>query len=111
MVTRTKNADYLKALRAIKDRRIIRVLIMPEGVEYYLVKKRKGSGYYLVTDDLHCTCDSFLFDVILRRKKKYCYHIMAVKLCKSKFASQCREIKKENFEIIFKEILKGLINQ
>lgn len=71
---------YLKALRAVKRKRVVKFKFMPSEVILWGVYSEKRERLYLVIPDLYCSCTGFLMNVIMMRRREYCYHMVAQKL-------------------------------
>jgi predicted nucleic acid-binding Zn finger protein len=71
--------DYriqIKARRAVKEKRYINIR-SSDGIFSIFIYLGKSQDY-IVTPNA-CTCPSYLFNVILKKKHKYCYHIIGLK--------------------------------
>jgi len=78
-----RNSDketYLRALRAVKRKRVVKFTFMPSGMVVWGVYSKKREKLYLIIPDLYCSCPGFLMNVVMTRRKKYCYHMVAQKL-------------------------------
>lgn len=69
---------FWRAIKAIEEKRIMKYIFKPSGKYLWVVvgKTRK----YLVIPDFYCSCDDFYFNVVTRRKRQLCYHILARKI-------------------------------
>lgn len=64
-----------KALEAVNDLRVKKYVLSPSGrIIWIVVGKRRD---YWVIPKLYCSCDDFYINVISRRKKVLCYHLLA----------------------------------
>jgi len=66
---------FWRAIKAVEEKRILKYVFEPSGKYLWIVigKTRK----YLVIPDFYCSCDDFYFNVVTRRKRQLCYHILA----------------------------------
>ncbi|MBS7250705.1 MAG: hypothetical protein KIH08_08990 [Candidatus Freyarchaeota archaeon] len=67
-----------KALRAVTEKRVTKYIFKPSDKEIWTVSGKNRD--YLVISDFYCTCDDFYINVVIRKKSKVCYHILAKKL-------------------------------
>lgn len=69
---------FWRAIKAVEEKRIMKYVFEPSGRHMWIVmgKMRK----YLVMPDFYCSCDDFYFNVVTRRKRQLCYHILARKI-------------------------------
>jgi len=73
-----------EALKAVAEKRVIKVVFEPSGQIFWLVYGHKFKNLYLVIPGLYCSCKGFTMNVILRRVSEYCYHIRARELAGEK---------------------------
>ncbi|MHC1601327.1 MAG: hypothetical protein ACXQTI_00430 [Candidatus Nezhaarchaeales archaeon] len=64
-----------KAFEAVNEGRVKKYVLKPSGrVIWIVVGKRRD---YWVIPKLYCSCDDFYINVISRRKRVLCYHLLA----------------------------------
>lgn len=71
---------YLKALRAVKRKRVVKFKFIPSELVLWGVYSERRERVYIVIPDLYCSCTGFLMNVIMKRRKEYCYHMVAQKI-------------------------------
>jgi len=70
-----------KALRTIAERRVTKHVFKPSNKQIWTVSGKNRD--YLVISDFYCTCDDFYLNVVIRKKIKVCYHILAKRLAEA----------------------------
>lgn len=70
-----------KALRAITEKRVIKYIFEPSNKQIWIVSGKNRD--YLVISDFYCSCDDFYLNVVIRKKNKVCYHILAKRLAEA----------------------------
>ncbi len=65
---------FWKALQAVTSSLVKRYLFEPSKREAWIVVGKNRD--YLVSD-FYCDCDDFYFKVVIKRRAKSCYHILA----------------------------------
>jgi len=106
-----KSADeetYLKAVQAVKRKRVIKFTFMPSGLVLWGVYSRKRDKLYLVIPNLYCSCTGFLMNVIMMRKKEYCYHIIAQKIAEESEVYE-EEVLSDDEYLNFLEMIKRYV--
>jgi len=72
--------DFVKAYTAVKRKRVMKVIYKDAQQVFWIVYSPYRRRFHLVVSDLFCTCRDFYLNVVLRKKRDYCYHILARKL-------------------------------
>jgi len=67
--------DYEKALKLVRQKRVKKYVFKPSNIERWVVEGK--SGRYLVLPNLFCQCEDFYISVVIKKKKKRCYHLLA----------------------------------
>ncbi len=75
---------YLRALAAVRRRRVVRFTFTPSGVVLWGVYSRKREKLYLVVPGLYCSCAGFAMNVVATGRSSYCYHMVAQKLAEER---------------------------
>ncbi|MEM0122663.1 MAG: SWIM zinc finger family protein [Saccharolobus sp.] len=75
-----------KAKKVVKEKRFINIIEPNNNISIFVYI---GNKYDYILNSNSCTCPSYLYNVIFRKKYKYCYHILGLK-----FALESDEIKK-----------------
>ncbi|MEM3587613.1 MAG: hypothetical protein QXO71_09860 [Candidatus Jordarchaeaceae archaeon] len=70
-----------KALRTITERRVTKHTFKPSNKQIWTVSGKNRD--YLIISDFYCTCDDFYLNVVIRKKIKVCYHILAKRLAEA----------------------------
>ena len=70
-----------KALKAITEKRVIKYIFKPSNKQIWIVSGKNRD--YLVISDFYCSCDDFYLNVVIRKKNKVCYHILAKRLAEA----------------------------
>ncbi|OYT31928.1 MAG: hypothetical protein B6U94_01540 [Thermofilum sp. ex4484_79] len=99
-----------RALIAINEKRVIRIIFHPSLLTLNVVKSSRRDAYYLLYPEQgFCTCTDFFFNNILRKKEYECYHLLAYKIANEK--GLVREIKcsDEEFKRFFAKVIFGVL--
>ena len=70
-----------KALRAVTDKKVTKQVFEPSNKQIWIVSGKNRE--YLIISDFYCTCDDFYLNVVIRKKIKVCYHILAKRLAEA----------------------------
>lgn len=70
-----------KSLRAITEKRVAKYVFKPSNKQIWIVSGKNRD--YLVISDFYCSCDDFYLNVVIRKKNKLCYHILAKRLAEA----------------------------
>ena len=92
---------------AIRERRVVRVNV--EGRSFTFFKGRDRD--YFIVRRYFCTCKDFEFNVVLRRKRPACYHLVATEVAERE--GTVRELRlstDELYDIMYELILDGKSN-
>ncbi len=65
----------LKALKSALKGQVVKHVFKPSNRFFYVVRGPTGS--HLVLGDIYCSCFDFHLNVVVRRKREYCYHMVA----------------------------------
>jgi len=97
-----------KALEAVQERRVVRLRCRgsEEGVELYVFHGRDRD--YLVFPRRFCTCKDFELNVVVRRAKGTCYHLVACELAVARNSLRDVEV---GCETLFDIALEVLLTQ
>ncbi len=92
---------------AIREKRVVRVNV---GGRSFTLFKGRDRDYFIVRR-YFCTCKDFEFNVVLRRKRPACYHLVATEVAERE--GTVRELRlsaDEFYDIIYELILDGKSN-
>jgi predicted nucleic acid-binding Zn finger protein len=94
-----------KALEAVHERRVVRLRCRGggEGIELYVFHGRERD--YLVFPRRFCTCKDFELNVVVRRAKGTCYHLVAYELAVARNSLRDVEVECETLLNIALEVL------
>lgn len=101
---------YLKALRAVKRKRVVKFKFMPSGLVLWGVYSEKRERMYFVIPDLYCSCAGFLMNVIMRRRKEYCYHMIAQKIAEKTGVYEEEVLNDEEYISFLNRMKKNMIS-
>ncbi len=93
---------FWRAIKAVEEKRVKKYVFKPGGKSLWIVigKTRK----YLVIPDFYCSCDDFYFNVVTRKKRQICYHILARKIAEALKLYQIINLKDDSFKDVLNEI-------
>lgn len=100
---------YLRALEAVKRRRVVKFKFKPSGIEVWCVYSKKRERLYLVIPKLFCSCTGFLMNVILTRRLKYCYHMLAQEIAEKENKYEVRELPDDEFIVFLRNLMKHIV--
>ena len=66
---------FINAFNAVKENAVKKYTFLPSGIEVWIVVGKKKD--YLILGDYYCSCVDFLMNVVLKKKKSMCYHLLA----------------------------------
>jgi len=92
-----------KVLNALKEMRII-LLVSSELRRQAFIFKGKERDY-LIIPKLFCTCKDFEFNVVLRKLKPTCYHLIATELALRKNHIKNVEVDSRVFDEVLYEVI------
>jgi len=97
-----------RALEAALERRVVRLRCKEdeEGVELYVFHGKDRD--YLVFPGRFCTCKDFELNVVIRRAKGACYHLVAYEISRAR--NSLRDVK-VTCEVLFNVVLEVLLTQ
>ncbi len=67
-----------RALEALKERRVLLLIGKDSGQSAYVFKSKERD--YLIIPRILCTCKDYEFNVVLRKIKPACYHLITAEL-------------------------------
>lgn len=72
--------NVTESQKAVVGGRVKKIIIKEKSFsyEFFVVESRDRVKYYVVVPGQYCSCPDFFFSVLLKKKKKYCYHLKAV---------------------------------
>jgi len=106
-VSRMLLAPPEKALEAVLERRLVRLRCRRGGeVELYVFHGKDRD--YLVFPRRFCTCKDFELNVVMRRAKGTCYHLVAYEIALAR--NSLRDVEAE-CEVLFNIALEVLLMQ
>jgi len=94
---------------AVRERRVVKVNV--NGKDFTFFKGRDRD--YLLIRRLFCTCKDFEFNVVLRRKRPACYHLIATEVAERGGRNVVRELQlsvDEFYDIVYELVLDGKSN-
>ncbi|MGQ4833328.1 MAG: hypothetical protein ACP6IS_05500 [Candidatus Asgardarchaeia archaeon] len=74
-------ARFINALSAVKENAVKKYIFLPSGVEIWIVVGKKKD--YLILGDYYCSCIDFLMNVVIKKNRSMCYHLLAKLLAES----------------------------
>lgn len=92
---------------AIREKRVMRVSVRGRNFTFF---KGRDRDYFIVRRFL-CTCKDFEFNVVLRRRRPACYHLVATEIAER--MGTVRELRlstDEFYDIVYELILDGKSN-
>lgn len=93
---------FWRAIKAVEERRVKKYVFKPsERCLWVVVGKRR---IYLVIPDFYCSCDDFYFNVVTRKKRQTCYHILARKIAEALKLYEIINLDDESYRNILNEI-------
>ncbi len=93
-VTEASKNPPPNSLDLVRLRRIVKLLINDK--EFYVVMGRAGD--YLVFPRMYCSCKDFEFNVVIRGRKKSCYHLIGLEEALRR--KSYREVKLRSDELV-----------
>ncbi len=93
-----------KSLELVRLRRVVK--LVTNDLEFFVVMGRGGD--YLLTPKTFCSCKDFEINVVMRNKRKSCYHLVGLELAIKE--NLLREVKvgfNELLDIVFECIYEG----
>ncbi len=98
-----------RALKAIAEGRILKIVFEPSGEILWVVYGRKFKNMYLVIPGIFCTCKGFTMNVLLRKTSKFCYHLRARDLAEERKAYVVKKMKDSEKIGFLKDIFLQLL--
>lgn len=80
---------FVKALRAVEERKIIKYKFNPSESLTWIVMGR-GRQYFVIPE-LYCTCRSFYQEAVISREANLCYHLLAQRIAEIRNEYESRE--------------------
>ncbi len=96
-------SSSLKALKSALRGQVTKHTFNPSGRYFYVVRGPTGS--HLVLGDIYCSCLDFYLNVVIRKKRKYCYHIAAVNIAEEFGSYSYIEHKDPEFIGVIKSVM------
>lgn len=93
-----------KSLELVRLRKVVK--LVTNNLEIFIVMGKGGD--YLLTPKTFCSCKDFEINVVMRNKKKSCYHLVGLELAINK--DLLKEVKvefNELIDIVFECIYEG----
>ncbi len=94
-----------KALKSALKGGVEKHVFKPSGKHVYLVKG--PTGLHLVMGDLACSCLDYYLNVVIRGKRKLCYHIAATIISEEKRTFRVVEHRDPEFIGIIKGVISS----
>ncbi len=92
---------------AIRERRVVRVSVKDRSFTFF---KGRDRDYFIVRG-LFCTCKDFEFNVVLRRRRPACYHLVATEVAERKGTVKELQLSIDEFyDIVYELVLEGKSN-
>ncbi len=91
-----------KALRAITERKVTKYIFKPSNKQIWIVSGKNRD--YLIISDFYCSCDDFYINVVIRKKSKICYHVLAKRLAEALNLYTCRNLPDNKYEKLMLEL-------
>lgn len=67
--------EYRKALILVKQKKVRKYIFKPSDIERWVVNGK--TRQYIVLPNIFCQCEDFYRSVVIWRRKKMCYHLLA----------------------------------
>jgi len=93
---------FWRAINAVEEKRVKKFVFKPSEKCLWIVAGRKRT--YLVIPDFYCSCDDFYFNVVTRKKRQICYHILARKIAEALKLYEIIHLDDELYKNILNEI-------
>ncbi|MCX8184458.1 MAG: hypothetical protein RMI56_06240 [Sulfolobales archaeon] len=99
------NKPTERAVEAVAERRLMKLFCRnnEEVVELYVFYGRDRS--YMLVPGMFCGCKDFEINVVLRREKGSCYHLVALELARRKGVLKTLEVSCDTVREIVLELL------
>lgn len=96
-----------KALEALRERRLVRLFCRRGGelAELYVFYGKDRN--YIMIPRTFCSCKDFELNVVSRRLRATCYHLVSLELAISQNKVRVMEVDCDTLENIFLELLLG----
>jgi len=96
-----------RSAAAIREKRVVKASIRGRTLIFF---KGRDRDYFIIRKRF-CTCKDFEFNVVLRRRKPACYHLVAAELAeRSGVARKLRLSINDFYDIMYELILDGRSN-
>ncbi len=98
----------LEARRAVSEGRV-KAFIIEGKWKVFFVESRLRDKLYFLVPGAYCSCADYFFNVFLKRRKKYCYHLLALKYALEEGKVRCEHLTLEEFKAqMFKKVVMGM---
>ena len=99
----------LEAKRAVSEGRV-RALVIEGKWKVFFVESRLRDKLYFLVPDTYCSCADYFFNVFLRRRKRYCYHLLALKYALEEGKVKYEHLTLEEFKArMFRKVVMGML--
>jgi predicted nucleic acid-binding Zn finger protein len=97
----TFNDRFWKGLKAAVDGQVKKYVFHPSKREIWVIVGKKKD--YLLISDFYCSCQDFYLNVVVRKKNKYCYHILSKTIAEALNLFEEIKIEDSKYDILMKE--------
>jgi predicted nucleic acid-binding Zn finger protein len=92
---------FWQALKVVAERRVKRYTFEPSKRSIWVVVGREKD--YLIFSDFYCSCRDFYLNAVVRRRIRYCYHLLAKVIAKSLGIFEALKASDERYGGLMKE--------
>ncbi|MHA1409628.1 MAG: hypothetical protein ACTSQY_04855 [Candidatus Odinarchaeia archaeon] len=92
---------FWRALKAIVDGQLKKYIFQPSGREAWVVVGKKRD--YMIVADFYCNCEDFYLNVVIRKKTKYCYHILSKIIGEALGLFEIIKVEDEKYDMLMNE--------
>ncbi|MCS7097168.1 MAG: hypothetical protein NZ926_01660 [Candidatus Methanomethylicia archaeon] len=71
-------SKFRKAIMLVKQKKVKKYVFKPSNIERWIVEGKRRK--YLVIPNLFCQCENFYIFVVIKKKERICYHLLAQKM-------------------------------
>jgi len=98
----------LEAKRAVSEGRVKAFIIEGKWKVFFVESRLKDKLYFLVPGT-YCSCADYFFNVFLRRRERYCYHLLALKYALEEGKVRYIRVTLEEFKAqMFRKVVMGM---
>ena len=96
---------YDKVIEALSKRRFVRLILKNSDVprEYWIFLGKDRD--YILIPCMYCSCPDFTINVLSRRSKNFCYHLVALEIARRSSAYRELQVGAQEFKKIVLEVL------